>query len=87
MCKVIAVSSNKGGVAKTTSTLNLGIGLARKGKKDLLIDVDGQADLTKCLGIRDPEKLDYHENQVLRNLVFVFFRHLPAFFHLKRSCR
>ena len=69
MCKVIAISSNKGGVAKTTSTLNLGIGLARKGKKVLLIDVDGQADLTKCLGVKDPEKLNYTLTDALQAIV------------------
>ena len=57
MCKVIAVSSYKGGVAKTTSAVNIGIGMAEKGKKVLLLDVDPQGDLTKSLGIQDPEKL------------------------------
>ena len=59
MCKVIAISCSKGGVGKTTSTVNIGIGLARSGKKVLLMDVDGQGDLTKSLGIKDPEKLDF----------------------------
>ena len=58
MCKVIAVSNYKGGVAKTTSAVNIGIEMANLGKKVLLIDVDAQGDLTKSLGIRNPEKLD-----------------------------
>ena len=59
MCKVIAVSCSKGGVGKTTSAVNIGIGLAYSGKKVLLLDVDGQGDLSKSLGVENPESLDY----------------------------
>ena len=57
-CKVIAVANQKGGVAKTTSTVNLGIGLARAGKKVLMLDSDAQASLTASMGIREADKLD-----------------------------
>ena len=59
MCKVIAVSCSKGGVGKTTSAVNIGIGLAYSGKKVLLLDVDGQGDLSKSLGVENPGSLDY----------------------------
>ena len=58
MCKVIAISCSKGGVGKTTSTANIGIGLAYSGKKVLLLDVDGQGDLSKALGVQNPEILE-----------------------------
>ena len=50
-CKVIALANQKGGTAKTTTTLNLGIGLAQQGQKVLLVDVDPQGDLTNCIRV------------------------------------
>ncbi len=56
MCKVIAIANQKGGVGKTTSSVNIGAGLTAKGKKVLHVDLDPQGSLTICLG-HDPEKL------------------------------
>ena len=52
---VVAFINQKGGVAKTTSTLHLGAYLARKGKKVLLMDLDPQTDLSKGLGVYESE--------------------------------
>ena len=48
--KIIAVANQKGGVAKTTSVINIGAGLALKGKKVLLVDTDNQSHLSRFLG-------------------------------------
>lgn len=58
MCRVIAVSNQKGGVGKTVSCVNLGIGLAQEGKKVLLIDADPQGSLTISLGYEEPDGIN-----------------------------
>lgn len=59
IAKIISISNHKGGVGKTCSTCNIGAGLARKGKKILLVDLDPQANLSLSLGIKDAERNVY----------------------------
>ena len=57
MCKVISIVNQKGGYSKTTSAVNIGIGLANAGKKVVLIDADAQRSLTASLGFQKPDEL------------------------------
>jgi len=57
MCKVIAISNQKGGCGKTSVTANLGVGLALAGKKVYLIDADPQGSLTISLGYPNPDEI------------------------------
>ena len=57
MCKVISIVNQKGGCSKTTSAVNIGIGLANAGKKVVLIDADAQGSLTASLGFQKPDEL------------------------------
>ena len=57
-CKVIAIANQKGGVGKTTTTLNVAIGMARNGYDVLVIDFDPQGDLTSSLGWKTNDALE-----------------------------
>ena len=56
--KITAICNQKGGVGKTVTAVNLGIGLAREGKKILLVDMDAQGSLTASLGYQRPDQME-----------------------------
>ena len=69
MCKVYAVASQKGGVTKSSTVLNLAAALSLMGKKVLAADVDPQGSLTICAGVKNPDKLTHTTYSLLNAVI------------------
>jgi chromosome partitioning protein len=68
-CSTIAVCNQKGGVGKTTTCANLGVGLAMQGKRVLLVDADPQGDLTASLGWPNTDDLEHTLSDLMHRAV------------------
>ena len=71
MCKVIAIANQKGGVGKTVTTENLGIGLAMEGDRVLIVDADAWGSLIASLGFGEPDDLEFTIAPIMGHLINV----------------
>ncbi len=69
MGKTVAICNQKGGVGKTTTTISLGVALARQGKRVLLVDADPQADLTNSLGWYNSDDMTVTLSSMLEGVI------------------
>ena len=69
MGKVLAVTNRKGGTGKSTTSISLGAGLARQGKKVLIIDADSQHSATVSLGVKEPDKLEVTLATIMQSII------------------
>jgi len=86
---IISICNFKGGVAKTCSTLNIGAGLAVKGKKVLLLDMDPQYNLTTSLGVHEVESSIYesliHGKPIIRAQINDNLELIPSSIELNKA--
>ena len=68
-CKIIAICTQKGGVGKTTTSVNLGIGLVKHGKRVLLFDSDPQGDLAISLGWANSDSLSMTITDIMEKVI------------------
>ena len=69
MATITAICNHQGGVGKTVTAVNLGIGLAREGKRVLLVDMDAQGSLTASLGYKRPDQMEDTLAEILGRVI------------------